>query len=147
MPPTRETRTSDRLTDAILERQASIFDSIRSTSDRNHRFTRSLIESARQGNRDWLEVGRRLITNPTDITGVYEAVSDAVGNAQSRTIALSREWFEDAVETQRENRELFRQGLGDAREAVERAGARVPQFLRRNRLIPATDGGRPAVEK
>ncbi len=147
MPPTRETRTSDRLTDAILERQAGIFDSIRSTSDRNHRFTRSLIESARQGNRDWLEVGRRLITNPTDITGVYEAVSDAVGNAQSRTIALSREWFEDAVETQRENRELFRQGLGDAREAVERAGARVPQFLRRNRLIPATDGGRPAVEK
>src|SRR6266508_4374010 len=126
MPPTRETRTSDRLTDAILERQASIFDSIRSTSDRNHRFTRSLIESARQGNRDWLEVGRRLITNPTDITGVYEAVSDAVGNAQSRTIALSSEWFE---------------------EAVERAGARVPQFLRRNRLIPATDGGRPAVEK
>jgi len=147
MPPTRETTTSDRLTDAILERQAGIFDSIRSTSDRNHRFTRSLIESARQGNRDWLEVGRRLITNPTDITGVYEAVSDAVGNAQSRTIALSREWFEDAVETQRENRELFRQGLGDAREAVERAGARVPQFLRRNRLIPATDGGRPAVEK
>src|SRR6266545_338360 len=141
MPPTRETRTSDRLTDAILERQAGIFDSIRSTSDRNHRFTRSLIESARQGNRDWLEVGRRLITNPTDITGVYEAVSDAVGNAQSRTIALGREWFEDAVETQRENRELFRQGLGDAREAVERAGARVPQFLRRNRLVaPRRDG-------
>jgi len=147
MPPTRETTTSDRLTDAILERQAGIFDSIRSTSDRNHRFTRSLIESARQGNRDWLEVGRRWITNPTDVTGIYEAVSDAVGNAQSRTIALSREWFEDAVETQRENRELLRQGFGDAREAVERAGARVPQFLRRNRLIPSSDGGRPAAEK
>ncbi len=144
MPPTRETTTSDRLTDAILERQAGIFESIRSTSDRNHRFTRSLIESARQGNRDWLEVGRRWITNPTDVTGIYEAVSDAVGNAQSRTIALGREWFEDAVETQRENRELFRQGLGDAREAVERAGARVPQFLRRNRLIPASDGGKPS---
>ena len=34
--------------------------------------------------------------------------------------------------------------LGDAREAVERTGARVPQFLRRNRLIPSSDGGRPA---
>lgn len=145
MPATREaTTTADRLSNAVLERQAGIFDAIRSSSDRNHRFTRSLIESARQGNRDWLEVGRRWITNPTDVTGIYEAVSDAIGNAQTRTLALSREWFEDAVETQRENRALLRQGLGDAREAVERAGARVPQFLRRNRIVPGNDGDKPS---
>ena len=50
------------------------------------------------------------------------------------------EWFEDVVETQRENRQLLRQGIGDAREVVERAGARVPQFLRRNRLVASRDG-------
>ena len=59
---------------------------------------------------------------------------------QQRTIALSRESFEDVVETQRENRQLLRQGIGDAREVVERAGARVPQFLRRNRLVASRDG-------
>jgi|SRR3990172_4963581 len=143
MPATREATATDRLSNAILERQVGIFDAIRSSTDRNHRFTRSLIESARQGNRDWLEVGRRWVTNPTDVTGIYEAVSDAIGNAQTRTLALSREWFEDTVETQRESRALLRQGLGDAREAVERAGARVPQFLRRNRLVPGTDGDKP----
>jgi len=146
MPATRET-TSDRLSDAILQRQAGVFEVIRSSTDRNHRFTRSLIESTRQSNRDWVEVGRRWITNPTDITGIYEAVSDAIGNAQSRTIALSREWFEDAVENQREGRDLLRQGLGDAREVVERAGARVPQFLRRNRLVPARDGDKASADK
>ena len=99
-----------------------------------------LIESARQGNRDWLEVGRRWAKRPTDATGIYDAIADAVGNTQQRTIALSREWFEDVVETQRENRQLVRQSLGDAREAVERAGARVPQFLRRNRLVASRDG-------
>jgi hypothetical protein len=141
MPATRQTTTTtDRLSEAILERQAGIFDIIRSATDRNHRFTRSLIESTRQANRDWLEVGRRWVTHPSDVTGVYEAMADAVGNAQQRTIALSREWFEDVVETQRENRQLLRQGLGDAREVVERAGARVPQFLRRNRLVASTDG-------
>jgi hypothetical protein len=141
MPATRQaTTTTDRLSDAILDRQAGFFDLIRSAADRNHRFTRSLIESTRQGNREWLEVGRRWVTRPTDVTGVYEAIADAVGNAQQRTIALSREWFEDVVETQRENRQLVRQGLGDAREAVERAGARVPQFLRRNRLVASADG-------
>lgn len=145
MPATREaTTTADRLSSAILERQASIFDLIRNTSDRNHRFTRSLIESYRQGNRDWLEVGRRWAINPTNVTGIYEALSDAIGNGQQRTIALSREWFEDAVESQREGRQLVRQGLGDAREAVERAGARVPQFLRRNSLVRNTDGDKSA---
>ena len=132
MPATREATTADRLTNAILERQASVFDLIRANTDRNHRFTRSLIESYRQGNRDWLEVGRRWVKNPADVTGIYEAVSDAIGNVQQRTIALSREWFEDTVESQRESRVILRQGIGDAREAVERAGARVPQFLRSN---------------
>jgi hypothetical protein len=133
MPAAREaTTTADRVSKAILERQASVFDLIRSNTDRNHRFTRSLLESYRQGNRDWLEVGRRWAKNPTDVTAIYEAVSDAIGNAQQRTIALSREWFEDTVESQRESRVILRQGLGDAREAVERASAGVPQFLRRN---------------
>ena len=133
MPAAREATTAaDRVSNAILERQASVFDLIRANTDRNHRFTRSLIESYRQGNREWLEVGRRWVKNPTDVTGIYEAVSDAIGNAQQRTIALSREWFEDTVETQRESRVILRQGLGDAREVVERAGASVPQFLRRN---------------
>jgi hypothetical protein len=133
MPATREaTTTADRVTDAIIERQASLFDFVRNNVERNHRFNRSLLESYRQGSRDWLEVSRRWIENPTDVTGVYEAVSDAIGNGQQRTIALSREWFEDTVESQREGRQLVREGLGDAREVVERAGASVPQFLRRN---------------
>jgi hypothetical protein len=75
------------------------------------------------------------VKNPADVTGIYEAFADAIGNAQQRTLALSREWFEDAVESQRESRVLFRQGLGDAKEVVERAGARIPQFLQRNNLV------------
>jgi hypothetical protein len=145
VPATRETTAPGRLTSAILERQAGIFDAIRSSQDRNHRFTRSVIESTRQNNRDWIEVGRRWVANPTDVTGIYDAVSEAIGNGQARTLALSREWLEDAVETQRENRELLRRGLGDAREAVEQAGARVPQVLRRNRLVP--DGNKASPNK
>jgi len=147
VPATRETTAPGRLTSAILERQAGVFDAIRSSTDRNHRFTRSVIESARQSNRDWIEVGRRWAKNPTDVTGIYDAVSEAIGNGQARTLALSREWLEDVVETQRENRELVRRGIGDAREAVERAGASVPQFLRRNRLVPAGDGNRASPNK
>ena len=97
-----QTRTSavDRFFDAFLERQATIYDAVRSATERNHRFTRSILEGARQSNRDWTEVGRRWLSKPTDLIGVYEAVSEAVGNQQSRALALSREWLEDVVEGQ-----------------------------------------------
>ena len=70
-----QTRTSavDRFFDAVLERQTSLYDAVRSASERNHRFSRSIIEGVRQSNRDWTEVGRRFINKPTDLIGVYAA--------------------------------------------------------------------------
>jgi len=127
---TRETATN-QLFDSVLERQASIFDTLRSATDRYHRFNRSLIEGARQSTQDWTEVGRRWITSPTDLLGVYEAASEAVGNGQARSLALAREWVEDQLEAQRETRDTLRKGFGDVREAVERARADAPEFLRR----------------
>ena len=99
--------------------------------DRYQRFNRSLIEGARHSGQEWLEVQRRWLTNPMDLIGTYEAASEALGNGQSRTLALAREWLDDAVETQREGREVVRQGLGDVREAVQRVQDNAPQFLRR----------------
>src|SRR2546422_10976388 len=131
MSPATATRTSDRVIETVLERQASIFDAIRSGNDRSHRFTRSIIEGARQGTRDWVEINRRFLANPTDFVGVYEAMSEAVADSQARMLALTREWIEDAAETQREGREVLRQGLGDVREVVERARANAPEILRR----------------
>ena len=129
-----QTRASavDRFFDSIIERQASVYDAVRSATERNHRFTRSIIEGARQSNRDWTEVGRRFINKPSDLIGVYEAMSEAVGNQQSRALALSREWIEDVVEGQREGREVVRQGIGDWREAIEQVQANAPTFLRRS---------------
>lgn len=121
----------DRYFDAVVERQATLFDAVRNSNERYHRFARSLIEGARQNNHDWLEVQRRFLTNPMDLVGTYEAVTEALGNSQSRGLALAREWLDDVVETQREGREVVRQGLGDVREAVQRVQDNAPQFVRR----------------
>jgi hypothetical protein len=123
---------TDRFFDALLERQASVFDAIRSNNERGHRFSRSILEGARAGSRDWAEVGRRWVASPTDVVGVYEAMTEAFSNGQQRALALTREWIEDVVEGQRESREVVRQGLGDWRDALERVQENAPQFLRRN---------------
>lgn len=132
MTTTRES-AADRFFNTLLERHQIIFDSIRSGNDRYHRFLRSLIEGARQGSRDWTEVGRCWAKRPTDIMGLYESLSEAIGNSQARTLALAREWLDDLAESQRESREVLRRGFGDVREAVERVQANVPSFLRARR--------------
>lgn len=126
----RETATN-QLFDAVIERQVAIFDYWRSAADRYHRFNRSLIEGARQSAQDWNDVGKRWAANPTDLLGVYEAATEAIGNGQARTLALAREWVEDRLEAQRETRDTLRKGFGDVREAVERARAEAPEFFRR----------------
>ena len=121
---------SDRLFDYLIERQTSLFDAVRGSAERYHRFNRSVIESARQSTVDWTEVGRRWLANPGDLIGTYEAASEAVGHSQARALALSREWLDDRIEAQRENLEAVRRGFGDVREVVERVQANAPEFLR-----------------
>jgi hypothetical protein len=122
---------SERLFDYLIERQTSLFDAVRGSAERYHRFNRSIIESARQSTVDWTEVGRRWLANPGDFIGAYEAASEAVGHSQTRALALSREWLDDRIEAQRESLEAVRRGFGDVRQVVERAQANAPEFLRR----------------
>lgn len=129
-PSARETAT-DRVFDFFLERQTALFNAIRASTDRTNRFNHSLIEGARQSSQDWVELGRRWLDRPTDIIGLWEGASEAIGNAQQRNLALVREWIEDRVEVQRESTEAIRRGIGDVREVVERAQANAPEFLRR----------------
>ena len=126
----RETGT-DRVFDFVLERQTALFEAIRASADRTNRFNHSLIEGARASSQDWAEVGRRWLDKPTDLIGLWESASDALGNAQQRNMALLREWIEDRVEVQRESTEAIRRGIGDVREAVQRVQENAPEFLRR----------------
>ncbi|HUF53003.1 MAG TPA: hypothetical protein VMR52_04420 [Dehalococcoidia bacterium] len=123
--PTRTTSVTDRIFDSWIERQATLFDVVRGSNDRINRFNHSMLEGARQGSREWAEVGRRFAHNPTDLVSVYEAMSEAMGNAQARGLALVREWADDAVQAQRETRDALSQGLGDVREVVQANGATI----------------------
>lgn len=120
----------DRFFDSILERHEATYDTIRSANERSYRFARSVLEGARHGLHDWTGVGRTWAQRPTDIVGLYEAVSEAMANGQARTIALWQEALEDIAESQREGREVVRRNFGDVREAVERVQETVPSFLR-----------------
>lgn len=138
----RESAT-DRVFDFLIERQTALFEAIRASTDRNNRFNHSLIEGARQSSEDWTEVGRRWLDKPTDLIGLWENASEALGNIQQRNLSLVRDWVENTVELQRENSEAFRRGLGEVREVVQQAQANAPEFLRLGRRL--TNGSEERV--
>ncbi len=120
----------DRLFMAIIERQEATFDVIRGANERYHRFARSVLEASRQGAHDWTNVARGWAQRPTDIFALYESMSEAIANGQSRRLALWQEALEDLAESQREGQEVVRRGFGQVREAVESVQENVPSFLR-----------------
>jgi predicted RNA-binding Zn ribbon-like protein len=120
----------DRLFETIIQRQESRFDTIKSINERYYRFVRSVIEATRQGAHDWTNVGRGWAQRPTDVVGLYESASEALGNDQARRIALRQEMLDDLAESQRESREVVRRSFGEVRQAVERVQETVPAFLR-----------------
>ena len=131
---TRETApetATDRVFDFFLERQTALFEAIRASAERTNRFNHNLIEGVRQSSQEWIEVNRRWLDKPTDLIGLWEGASEAWGNGQQRNLSLVREFIENSVEVQRENSEAIRRGIGDVRQAVERAQANAPEFLRR----------------
>jgi len=137
----------DRYFDGAVERQATLFDAARNGNERYNRLARSLIEGVRQNSQDWTKVGRRWVSSPMDLVGLYESTSEALGNSQQRTLALAREWLDDVVESQREGREAFRQGIGDVREVVQRVQENAPQFLRRNSSQSGNSQKEPVAEQ
>ena len=144
---TAETRASvtERLFESMVEQQATFFDSWRTASDRYHRYNQSILEGARQSSREWSDVIRTWAVRPTDVVAVYEAVADAVGSGQARTLALAREWIEDRAEGQREVREAARRSLGDVRQAVQQAQESAPEILRNVRNRRSNGAKQPAT--
>ena len=63
--------------------------------------------------------------------GKLHAYTAADVGMDALLLALSREWIDDVVESQREGREVLRQGIGDWRQAMERVQENAPAFLRR----------------
>ncbi len=137
---------ADRLFDALIDRQDGAFQALKAANERRFRFSRSVIEGARQGANDLVDLGRKWVQRPTDVLGLYEVTAEAFGNAQARSLALLQEWLENVAESQREGREVLRRGFGEMREAAEQVRANAPSFLRRTAAAVRRNDAEPVAE-
>lgn len=132
----RTTDTVDRFFGAVNEAYDALLDAAKSANDRGYRVSRQLIDEVERGQREAIELTRKLASAPRDVAGFYSATVRALTDAQGRTLDLTRQLLDEVSDGQREGRDVLRRVIeanrsaGQAaveatRDTVTRAGSAV----------------------
>ena len=128
--------TVEKFFDAVTEAYDALLDAARSANDRGYRVSRKLIDEIERGQKDALDLTRRVAVAPTDVSGAATAAIRTVTDAQGRVLDLAIQILDELTDSQRETRDTVRKvieanrGAGQAaidvtRDAVTRAGSAV----------------------
>jgi hypothetical protein len=118
--------TIDKFFDAVDDAYDILLDTLKAGVDRGHRVSRTLIDQAQAGQREALELAQQVAKAPTNISGASSAVVQTFTKTQGRVLELSRQWLDEAMDTQQEGREALRRLI----EANRRAGEAVIESSR-----------------
>lgn len=141
----------DRFFNAVNDSYDALLDALRSANDRGYRVSRKLIDEAERGQREAIELTRRLATSPRDVTGFYSSAVRSLTESQGRVLDLTRQIVDEMGDSQREGRDVLRRVIesnreaGQAaievtREAVSRAGSAVENVSGRVRRTVSPSG-------
>ena len=146
--------TLDKFFTAVTDSYDALLDALRSANDRGYRVSRKLIDEAERGQREAIELTRRLATSPRDVAGFYSTAVRSVTETQGRVLDLSRQLIDEVSDSQREGRDVLRRVIESNREAgqaaieatrdaVSRAGSAVENVSGRVRRTVAPDDSKP----
>ncbi len=144
-----KTETVDRFFNAVNEAYDALLDAAKSANDRGYRVSRQLIDEVERGQREAIDLTRKVASAPRDVSGVYSAAVRSVTDAQGRVLDLTRQLLDELSDSQREGREVVRRVIdanrtaGQAaieatRDAVGQAGSAVQNI--RTRATRVTNG-------
>lgn len=111
--------TIDKFFGAVDDAYDVILDTIKAGSDRGYRISKGLIEQAERGQREALDLAHTIVRSPTDLGKASSAVVETFSNTQGRILETSRQWLDEALDTQQEGREALRRLIDANRQAGE----------------------------
>jgi hypothetical protein len=114
-----QTSSIDKFFNAIDDAYDVILDTVKAGADRGHRVSKGLIEQTQKGQREALELAHTVATSPTDLGKASGAVVETLTKTQGRVLETSRQWLDEALDSQQEGREALRRWIDANREAGE----------------------------
>jgi len=147
-----QTSSVDRFFNAVDDAYDVVLDTIKAGADRGYRVSRGVIDQAEKGQRQALELAHTVAKSPTDLGKASGAVVDTLTKTQGRVLETSRQWLDEALDSQQEGREAVRRLIDANRQAGQavieasrglfgRAQERARQAVR-----PGHDGNRAKAE-
>lgn len=113
--------TIDKFFTAVNDSYDALIDALRSANDRGYRVSRKLIDEAERGQRDAVDLTRKLATSPRDVVGFYSSAVRSVTDAQGRVLDLTRQLIDEVTDSQREGRDVIRRVIEANRDAGQAA--------------------------
>src|ERR1700694_3356944 len=92
--------------EALNETSDAVIDAIRAANDRGHRVSAAFIEQAQENQREAVDLAKKFIAAPMDVSGFYSSVVENATKAQGRALGGNRQWFGELAEAQKETREI-----------------------------------------
>jgi hypothetical protein len=114
-----QTNTIDNFFDAVDEAYDIVLDTIKAGADRGYRVSKGLIDQAEKGQREALDLAHTIATSPTDLGKASSAVVETLTKTQGRVLEISRQWLDEALDSQQEGREALRRWIDTNRQARE----------------------------
>jgi hypothetical protein len=114
-----QTSSIDKFFNAVDDAYDVILDTMKAGTDRGHRVSKGLIEQAEKGQREALELAHTVAKSPTDLGKASGAVVETLTKTQGRVLETSRQWLDEALDSQQEGRDALRRWIEANREAGE----------------------------
>jgi hypothetical protein len=122
--------------EAWNEGSDALIDVVRAANDRGHRVTTALIEEAQENQRASVDLARKWAAAPFDFFALYGSLVESSTKAQGRALDISRQWFSELADIQKEGRDSL-QRVTAANRTIGEAGVEVARnfFTRANEAI------------
>ena len=109
----------DKFFGAVDDAYDIVLDTLKAGADRRYRVSKEVIEQAKAGQRESIELAATIAKSPTDLAKASGAVVQTLTNTQGRVLRLSRQWLDEAMDAQQEGREALRRLIDANRQAGE----------------------------
>ena len=114
-----QTSSIDKFFNAVDNAYDVVLDTMKAGADRGYRVSKGVIDQAEQGQRQALELAHAVAKSPTDVGKASGAVMETLTKTQGRVLDISRQWLDEALDSQQERREAMRRWIDANRQAGE----------------------------
>lgn len=109
---------------SLLASYDVLVDAVTKANERGFHVTKQFASDVAKGQREALELGKKLAAEPGDMSHVYAAVLEATTAAQGRALAFTQAAYQEAVTASGDAREVV-QKLVDANKETAQAAVEV----------------------